>query len=95
MKASVLTFAGGVSIFSTMESMHLLMMPKFSDHSGNLPVVCSVAIKSFQPSRIQELKKASSFRTRFPFSTASVIWRNLAAQNADTKLWALILIVIP
>jgi hypothetical protein len=35
---------------------------------------------------MQELKKDSSLRTKFPFSTASVIRRNFAAQNADTKL---------
>lgn len=89
------TFAGGVRIFSTIESMHFLMIPRFSDHSGNFAVVCSVTMESFQPSRMQELKKASSLRIKFPFSTDSVILRNLAAQKAGTKLWALRLIVIP
>ena len=82
----LLTFAGGVRIFPTIESMHLLMIPRFSDHSVSLTVVCNVIMESFQPTRMQELKKASSLRTKFPFSTASVIRRNFAAQNADTKL---------
>lgn len=33
------TFDVCVKIFSTIESMHLLMIPRFSDHSGNLIVV--------------------------------------------------------
>lgn len=90
-----MTFAGGVRIFSTIESMHFLMIPRFSDHSGNFTVVSSVVMESFQPSRMHELKKASSFGTKFPFSNDSVIRRNLAAQNAGTKLYALRLIVIP
>lgn len=69
-----------------MESMHLLIIPRFSDHSGTFPVACNATMESFQPSRMQELKKASSFRMKFPASMDSVMRRNLAAQNADTKL---------
>lgn len=76
----------GVRIFSTIESMHLLMIPRFSDHSDNLFVVFSVTIESFQPSRMHEWKKDSSLRIKFPFSTDSAIRRNFAAQNAGTKL---------
>lgn len=90
-----LTCVGGVRIFSIIESMHFLTIPRFSAHSGNVAVVWSVAMESFQPSRMHELKKASSFPTKFPFSMESFILRNLAAQRAGTKLWALMLIAIP
>ncbi|KAL4562928.1 hypothetical protein LXL04_026959 [Taraxacum kok-saghyz] len=57
-----------------------------SDHSGSVLVVCNVTTESFQPSRMHELKKASSFDAKFPFSIDSVICKNLAAHIARTKL---------
>lgn len=82
-------------IFSTIESMHRPTMPIFSDHSGSFTVVCRATTESFQPWRIHELKKASSFDTKLPLCTDSVILRNFAAQIAGTKLWALRFIIIP
>lgn len=80
------TCAVGVRIFSTIESIHFLMIPRFSHHSGNLAVDCKVTMESFQPWRTQEWKKDSSFGNRFPFSTESDIRRNLEAQRASTRL---------
>lgn len=90
-----LTLDGCVRIFSTIESMHRPTRPKFSDHSGSFTVVCRATTESFQPWRMHELKKASSFDTKLPFWTDSVILRNFAAHIAGTKLWALRFIIIP
>ncbi|KAF9679322.1 hypothetical protein SADUNF_Sadunf06G0003000 [Salix dunnii] len=73
LRMNVKEITGGVRIFPTIESTHLLMIPRFSDHSVSLTVVCNVIMESFQPTKMQELKKASSLRIKFPFSTASVI----------------------
>ena len=91
----LITFDGGVSILPTTESMHLLVIPRLSDHSGNRSVVCNATTESFHPSRTHELKKTSNLETKFPSRTDSVIRINVAADIVDTKLWALRSISIP
>ena len=82
-------------ILWTIESMHFEVIPRLWHHSETPTEEQSVRMESFQPQRMQEIKKDSSLDMKFPSSVDSFIPRKLAAQKADTKLWALRLMVIP
>ena len=86
--------AGGIRIFSTMESMQGWTM-RLSPQPETRHAACSAATESFHPCRTHESKKASSLATRFPLATASVIRRNRAASIAGTRFAALMLMEMP
>uniref|UniRef100_A0A0A9F805 Uncharacterized protein n=1 Tax=Arundo donax TaxID=35708 RepID=A0A0A9F805_ARUDO len=89
-----LTWDGGMRIFSTMESMQGCTI-RLSLQPDILHAACSAAMESFQPWRTQESKKVSSFATRLPLATASVIRRKRAASIAGTRFAALMLMEMP
>lgn len=81
------TLEGGVRILWTIESMHFVVIPRLWEHSERpSEEERSVRMESFQPERMQERKKDSSFRMKFPSLIDSLIRRKLAAQKAETKL---------